>query len=79
MKEVKPEHIKKFINLANNMNKLIQDIRKYNPDANLYVEDCGNFNLMKGKVHDESTQKLEPIHDNVVASVVVYNSGGGGW
>lgn len=78
MSEIKPEHIKKFERLAKDLDKLMREICAYNPEAELYDEDCWNFNLMKGPTHtDDNYQR--PIHTNVVAMVTVFKSSGGGW
>ncbi len=78
MQEIKPEHIKKFRKLAKEMDKLMREICAYNPEANLYIEDSNNANLMKGPSHDDSRNAMA-LHDNVVAHEYIYNTSGGGW
>jgi len=78
MNDIKPEHVARFRRYARQMNKLMNEITKYNPEANLYAEDSWNLNLMKGPTHgDDSNQS--PLYENVVESESVYTLGGGGW
>lgn len=74
--DIKQEHIKKFKRIEKQLNKLMLEICKYNSDANLYVEDAGNFNLMKGWPHDDNGNMQQ---ENVVYNGYVHHSGGGGW
>ena len=78
MNDIKPEHIKKFRKLAKQLNNLMQEICEYNPEAELYVEDSWNFNLMKWPTHDDSRAQ-RPQHGNVVAHELVFKSSCGGW
>lgn len=78
MNDIKPEHIKQFKKLARAMDKLMREICAYNPEANFYLEDAGNANLMNGPTHDDS-KAMNPLHDNVAASESIHSSGGGGW
>lgn len=78
MTDIKPEHIKKFKSLSKQLNKLMQEICKYNPDAELYVEDSWNFNLMKGPTHDDSRYQ-KPLHENIATCETVFKASGGGW
>ncbi len=73
---VKPEHIKQFESLTDELNKLMIEIEDYNSDAILYIEDSDNFNLMSGYSHDVNGR---PIFDNVVCHAFVRNSTGGAW
>lgn len=75
---IRPEHVKKFKSLTKSLDKLMREICRYNPEANLYVEDSWNFNLMKGPTHDDRYNQ-KALHENVVASELVYKSSGGGW
>ncbi len=79
MKKIKQKHIERFIELAKELNQLMIEITEYNPEAEIYVEDSWNFNLMKGPTHDENDRNLRPMHENVVAHETVFRSSGGGW
>ena len=76
--DIKPEHIKEFRKLARAMDKLMRKICEYNPEANLYIEDAWNANLMKGPCHSEDRHRV-PLHENVAAHEIIYQAGGGGW
>ena len=78
MNEIKPEHVKRFRKLAKQLDKLMREICDYNPEANLYIEDSWNFNLMKGPTHTNDRGQ-QPLHENVVAHELVFQAGGGGW
>ncbi len=73
---IKPEHIKQFESLTDELDKLMIEIAEYNKDAILYIEDSDNFNLMKGESHDVNGR---PIFDNVVCHAFVSSSTGGAW
>lgn len=72
---IKESDRRDFAKAVNLLNKVIQNIREYHPEANLYVEDYGNFNLMIGDSHENG----RPRHDRVALHWIVWNSGGGGW
>lgn len=65
-----------FARAVNLLNAVIGRVREYLPDANLYIEDAGNFNLMTGNPHDA---RGRPREDRVALHWTVYYSGGGGW
>ncbi len=67
---------KAFVKLAERMDVLLKRIQVYCPEANMYLEDAGNWNLMHGPSHDE---KDHARPDRVEECVVVRSSGGGGW
>jgi hypothetical protein len=76
--DIKPEDIKRFESLAKQLDKLMHKICKYNPEANIYVEDSWNFNLMKGPCHSEDRDQ-NPLYENIAACPIVFRSSGGGW
>ena len=78
MSEIRPEHIKKFRKLAREMDKLMREICTYNEEANLYVEDSWNANLMKGPTHDDSRYS-RALQENVAATETIFKASGGGW
>ena len=78
MTEIKEDHIKKFKSLARSMDKLMREICKYNPEANIYVEDSWNVILMKGPTHTEEKYG-QAIFDNAVTCETIYKASGGGW
>jgi hypothetical protein len=62
-----------FEKIAKRMNDLLKRIKAYCPEANMYLEDAGNWNLINGPSHDEHHH---PRHDRVEASAIVWGSGG---
>lgn len=76
MAELKPQHERRFSRIARSMEKLLLDVREYIPDANLYLEDQGNWNLLSGDSHDERGRMRQ---DRVMAWEPVRFTGGGGW
>jgi hypothetical protein len=73
---VPEKHERRFTKIANDMDNLLREIREYIPDANMYLEDSGNWNLMTGDGHDEEEG---PRHDRVAVFVRVPHTGGGAW
>jgi hypothetical protein len=78
---IRPEHIKRYGRLLDGLNKLMREIREYEPKANIYVEDQGHFNLMVGDSHADHavSGRDRAQHENVAVEVTVPFSGGGGW
>lgn len=76
MKKIKIKHIRKFEKLANQMSDLLKEIREYSPEANMYLEDAGNWNLLIGHSHND---KCQAMRQNIVITVRVPHSEGGGW
>ena len=75
-KGIKETHIRKFEKLSKQLDRLMHDIRDYRPEANLYVEGDGFFNLLEGPSHDTDGSHIE---ENVVSGVKVHKSSGGDW
>lgn len=65
-----------FAKAVNLLNATIARIREYIPDANLYIEDANNFNLLTGDSHDERDRARQ---DRIALDAIVWHSGGGGW
>jgi hypothetical protein len=76
MSEISERHIARFRRIARQMASLLKEIRETCPEANLYLEDSGNWNLMTGDSHDEKERQRQ---DRVVAYELVPHSGGGAW
>ena len=75
---VRAVHLKRFIRLAAGLDQILQEIREYEAEANIYLEDSGNFNLLVGPSHSDATDP-KPQFQNVAYCVNVRHSGGGGW
>lgn len=79
--EIKPEHVKRFKRYAQQLNKLMYEIKEYAPEANLYAEDSNNLLLMKGDTHGEKGTSTfsDPQYQNIVHHAIVNGLSGGGW
>lgn len=66
----------KFRKLANGMNQLLEEIRKEIPEANMYLEDSGNWHILSGDSHDRGERMRQ---DRILATERVTHSGGGAW
>lgn len=73
--EIKKRDIKRFEQIIGELDDLMQEIRSYNPEANLYVP-MTSICLMKGVSHGEWE---EPLHDNCVCDIELGYIGGGDW
>jgi hypothetical protein len=71
---IKRSHINEFHCIADSMNNLLERIREYCPEANVYFDES-QWMLMKSQSHDDKDRFRE---DQVVASEIVWNSGGCG-
>ena len=69
--------IKRLVTGLNNVRK---EIQLENPDhcINWYLEDCGNLNLLKGESHSGG-YGAEALYENVLLTVDLEESAGGGW
>lgn len=78
---VSEAHLRRFRRLARGMAKLLEEIRRETcPNANLYIEDSGNWILLTGDSHDSSgSRDMIARQDRKVALEVVPHSGGGAW
>jgi len=74
---LKPEHKRKFKRLIAGLNDLLQEVRADFPEAEYYLEDAGNFNLMSGASH--TGRDCQPRRDRVLMDEKLKHSGGGGW
>lgn len=75
MVEIKQEHVEKFVKLARSLDRLMEHIKDYCPDAMLYLA-MEDLNLLRGPSH---TQDGEPLQENIVESVRVDSMSGGDW
>ena len=73
-----PNAKKKFKSIVKKLNELLTEIQTEFPDAQFYLEDAGNFNLMLGDPHT-SKGNGRPNKDFVATSETLKKSGGGGW
>ena len=60
------------------LNAVREEIEKKYPDAQWYLEDSSNLNLMTGASHD-SDRNLTSRQDRVIFCYHLEASGGGGW
>lgn len=75
MTTIKPEHLKKFMRLCAGLNKLMDDIHDYCPDAEYYLAN-DNFHLLKGPSHTG----LGLAHrENSVVCRLIRTASGGDW
>ena len=77
MRNIRDEHITQFRKHARALNRLIESIQSYNPDASLY-NTPRMLHLMLGPTHDESHNPM-PLQENIAASVPVSTLSGGDW
>ena len=75
-REIKLKHQDQFVRIAGRMAKLLEEIREYCPEANMYLEDSGNWNLLTGDSHDD---RDEPRQDRIAVFTIVPHSSGGAW
>lgn len=61
--------------LVDDLNIFLEEIRKIHPNANWYLEDSGNFNLLSDESHDGDRARM----DRVLHRSYLKNAGGGGW
>lgn len=71
--------------IARRMNKAVQDlnlilneVRKEHPNAQWYLDGTWNLHLMKGPPHDDNNGCC-PLQENTLHSAELINSGGGDW
>lgn len=76
---VSEAQIRRFRRIARSMAKLLSEMRETCPNANLYLEDSGNWCLLTGDSHDESHGRIHARHDRKIALEHVPHSGGGAW
>lgn len=73
-------HIRQFRRIARSMAKLLEEIRKTCPEANMYLEDSGNWLLLTGDSHDMTeSRQMQARQDRKVCFELVPHSGGGAW
>ena len=75
--KIKAKHVKRFEALASRMQALLEEIREYCPEANLYQE-CDNWNLMSGPSHTDD-HACKQLQGNVVVSIYMPHTDGGAW
>lgn len=60
------------------LNEVMEEVRLKYEDANYYIEDSDNFNVMSGSSHTEDS-RMDPLEDNVMEHYFLWHSGGGAW
>lgn len=73
--DIKKNDIQEFERIIGELDDLMQRIRSYNPEANLYVP-MSSICLMKGDSHNE---RGEPQQENAVSDIELGYIGGGDW
>lgn len=78
--DIKEEHVRLFLRRAKALKALIDEIRKYSPQANYYVSPEG-LNLMKGPSHGDGEGEADALDTsanqcNVVETVDMMIDGG---
>lgn len=72
---IKKKDIAEFERLAQGLDDLVQRIKKYNPEVNLYVG-SDNLYLMDGPTHNDEGHTIQK---NVAADKHIRSLGGGDW
>ncbi len=78
MNEKSEKAMKSICRSIANIDKQVEILRLEYPEAQMYVEDGVNYNVMKGSSHDDTTQG-NSIQDNVLGSFRVKHSECGAW
>nr|DAV18269.1 MAG TPA: Prefoldin [Caudoviricetes sp.] len=73
--DIKKKDVQEFEKIIGELDHLMQEIRSYNPEANLYVP-MGSICLMKGASH---SRQGEPQQENAVSDIELGYIGGGDW
>jgi hypothetical protein len=73
---IKPEDHRAFERAVAALNRLIERVRKYEPEANYYLAN-DTLNLMVGPSHEGASD--HPHHERVATSQLLHRSGGGDW
>jgi len=76
MSTLKSKHEKQIRKAIEMLNKTINEVREYIPEANYYLEDSSNFNVLSGHSHDNHEHERQ---DRIMLQCTLDYSGGGGW
>jgi hypothetical protein len=60
------------------LNDVMAEIKLTIPEANYYLEDAGNFNVLSGPSHEDGYRNRSR-QDRIMHSLTLNCSGGGGW
>lgn len=71
-KRINFKHQKDFARAVNLLNKIIEEVREYEPEAEYYLS-CDNLNLMIASPHDP------PKQGNIALSWTIRYADGGDW
>jgi len=77
--ELKKQDAMRFRRIATLMTNLLNDVREYIPEANLYLEDSGNWHILSGESHDYEGWMTKARQDRSLAREDVPHSSGGAW
>jgi len=72
--DIRADHIARFKRYAKQLNKLMDEMREYNPHANFYLAN-DVLHLMRGPSHTGH----ETHNEHSVASVIMTGADGGDW
>ena len=62
------------------INKHMETVQQEFPNANIYLEDSNNFNIMSDDTHDlDDPHEITPRHDRVLECFNLNYSSGGAW
>lgn len=74
-KGIKEKDIRDFEKYANKLEEVLQRIREYKPEANVYLAE-DTLNLMSNRTHDIYEH---PLQENIVTSIYMNGFDGGDW
>ena len=77
VEEIREDHVRLFHRRAKALRKLIEEIRKYSPEAHYYLDESGHLNLMVGPAH--SGPGCYANQDYIAAHESLGHADGGGW
>lgn len=73
---IKEEHKKKFRRIVDDLNKLMLEIREYEPESRYYLA-CNTLNLCNGETHVGVW--AHPNYEVIEDSVILEHADGGDW
>ena len=74
---IKSPHIKRFLKLAEGLDKLMAEVREYCPEASYYAADS-YLHLMQGTTHSDGAE-IRDLQENVAADYCLHSLDGGAW
>lgn len=76
--KLKPKHASDIELAIDLLNHTMEQVIKYIPDANYYIEDCGNFYTLSGDSHHD-THGQPAAEDRILRVDTLKGASGGGW